>query len=157
MQLRIREMTETDGRAICEWRYEPPYDIYTSEPWETMAARAFEFADPDIRKAQYASVEDEGGELIGFAQFFPIVGVTRIGLGLRPDRCGQGYGLPFVKAIVAEAKRRAPDDEIDLEVLVWNGRARKVYEKAGFRLTDTYVRYTPTGLAEFHCMVYEGE
>ena len=157
MPYRIREMTEADGRAICGWRYEPPYDIYASEAWEAMVSGAKEFADPYIRAAQYASVDDECGDLIGFAQFFPIVGVTRLGLGLRPDRCGQGYGLPFVRAIVAEAKRRTPEHEIDLEVLVWNDRARKVYERAGFHLTDTYERGTPTGLAEFHCMVYDEE
>ncbi|WP_409343489.1 GNAT family N-acetyltransferase [Paenibacillus sp. MBLB4367] len=154
MKCRIREMNEADGLAICGWRYEPPYDIYAWEPWEMMVAGGKEFADPEIRKAQYASVDDEGGELIGFAQFFPLVGVTRLGLGLRPDRCGQGRGLAFVQEIVAEAKRRTPDHEIDLEVLVWNDRARKVYEKAGFRITDTYERGTPTGTAEFHCMVY---
>jgi len=57
-------------------------------------------------------------------------------------------------AIVKEARRRAPHDEIDLEVLTWNDRAIRTYEKAGFERTDTYRRMTPSGMAQFHCMVY---
>ena len=90
----------------------------------------------------------------GFAQLFPMEGVTRLGLGMRPDWCGLGMGKRFVQSIVAEARRRRPEDEIDLEVLAWNERAIRTYRNAGFQLTDTYERMTPTGKALFHCMVY---
>lgn len=117
-----------------------------------------EFADPQIREEQYRAVVDENGILSGFVQFFPIVGVTRLGLGLRPDLCGKasGIGTQFVHLLVQEAQRRTPQQEIDLEVLVWNERAIQTYERAGFTITDTYERSTPTGLAAFHCMVYNG-
>lgn len=141
---------------ICEWTYPPPYDLYSWKPWDQMAAEQTEFGDPTIRALQYAAVLDGTGKLAGFAQFFPLLGVTRLGLGMAPTLCGQarGIGVAFVQAIVAEAQRRAPADEIDLEVLTWNKRAQIVYERAGFHITDTYTRATPTGEAEFHCMVY---
>jgi ribosomal protein S18 acetylase RimI-like enzyme len=92
--------------------------------------------------------------LCGFAQLFPLVGVTRLGLGLRPDLCGRGLGSAFSKLIAQEARTRRPANEIDLEVLVWNTRAIKAYERAGFHIADTYERGTPTGPDIFHCMVY---
>ncbi|ALS25691.1 acetyltransferase [Paenibacillus sp. 32O-W] len=148
-------MTEEHARALCEWRYEPPYDLFQFDDWQEMQAQGIEFGDPEIRARQYAAVLDREGELAGFAQFFPLLGVTRLGLGLRPDRCGRGEGPGFVRAIAEEALRRAPGDTVDLEVLTWNERAIRAYEKAGFVITDTYVRATPTGDAEFHCMVYQ--
>jgi ribosomal protein S18 acetylase RimI-like enzyme len=93
-------------------------------------------------------------ELCGYAQLFPLVGVTRLGLGLRPDLCGRGLGSAFVKLIAQEACNRQPANEIDLEVLIWNTRAIKAYERAGFHITDTYERNTPTGPDIFHCMVF---
>ncbi|WP_248929173.1 GNAT family N-acetyltransferase [Paenibacillus hamazuiensis] len=146
-------MTEEHGRSICSWTYPAPYDVYNLPSWEHMVRHAEEFADPYIRGQQYSAVLDEHGELCGFAQFFPIVGVTRLGLGLRPDWCGQGQGTAFVRAIVQEARRRSPENEIDLEVFVWNHRAIRTYEKAGFAIDDTYERMTPIGMAAFHCMV----
>lgn len=162
---------------ICSWRYEPPYDTYNWAPWNTMVAAGDEFADPAIREAQYAAVLMDAaappgtrdraagtglaGEttpavtLAGFAQFFPLVGVTRLGLGMHPAYRGRGWGEAFVSAIVCEALCRTPEHEIDLEVLVWNDRARRIYERVGFVVTDRYVRGTPTGPGEFYCMVLD--
>ncbi len=152
--MKIGPLLPQHGQAICDWSYAPPYDLYRWPAWEDMQKDGIEFGDPVIRAAQYASVLDGDGALIGFAQFFPMSGVTRLGLGLRPDLCGRGLGAGLAELIAKEAERRAPHDEIDLEVLSWNKRAIRAYEKAGFRITDTYARRTPTGYADFHCMVY---
>ncbi|MBD8499397.1 GNAT family N-acetyltransferase [Paenibacillus arenosi] len=150
----IEPMTEEDADDICSWQYEAPFDIYRFLPWSEMKLQGIEFGDPDLRTSQYASVRF-GKELAGFAQFFPLVNVTRIGLGMRPQWCGNGYGVDFVTAIVREAQLRAPENEIDLEVFTWNKRAVNVYLRAGFQITDEYERPTPTGEASFYCMVYE--
>ncbi|MBD0381984.1 GNAT family N-acetyltransferase [Paenibacillus sedimenti] len=165
LQWRVVPLTESHGRELCSWNYPPPYDLYNWPAWETMQHEALEFADPLIRSKQYGAVVDEDDSLCGFVQFFPIVGVTRLGLGLRPDLSGhtekhgkgKGLGAAFVKLLVQEAKRRSPLNEIDLEVLVWNERAIRTYAKAGFVITDTYERQTPTGMATFHCMVFSDE
>ncbi|MCY9696476.1 GNAT family N-acetyltransferase [Paenibacillus alginolyticus] len=155
---RVVPLTEANCHELCTWRYSPPYDLYNWSPWENMLQDQAEFADPQIRAEQYRAVLDEDGLLSGFVQFFPIVGVTRLGLGLRPDLCGKGSGIgtQFVQLLVQEAQRRMPQQEIDLEVLVWNKRAIQTYERAGFTITDTYDKRTPTGIAAFHCMVYNG-
>lgn len=143
---------------ICTWSYEPPYDIYQWSSWAQMEAEAEEFGDAQIRETQYISILDaENGYLVGYAQLFPITGVTRLGLGMRPELCGLGIGPDFVRFLAEEAKRRRPGDIIDLEVLVWNIRAQKAYRKAGFVITDRYERPTPKGSMDFYCMVYQEE
>lgn len=153
----LAPLTEEHCRDICAWTYPPPYDVYRFKPWEQMLSLQEEFADPDIRANQYRAVLDAHGRLSGFAQFFPIVGVTRLGLGMRPDLCGGGNGVRFVEAIVEEARRRTPHNQIDLEVTVWNKRAIRAYIQAGFAITDTYERMSPIGMDEFHCMVWSEE
>ncbi|MNR00781.1 hypothetical protein D3C85_1165650 [compost metagenome] len=152
---RVIPLTDEACQELCTWRYPAPYDIYNWPQWAVMLRNESEFADPQIRDEQYHGVVDQYGTLIGFVQFFPIVGVTRLGLGLRPDLCG-GNGTPFVQLLVAEAQQRNPQQEIDLEVLVWNERAIRAYQRAGFTITDTYEKWTPTGMTDFHCMVYTG-
>ncbi|WP_430081299.1 GNAT family N-acetyltransferase [Paenibacillus ferrarius] len=224
---RLVPLTDAHCQELCAWRYPEPYHRYNWPDWATMLAEQREFADPDIRVAQYCGAVDEDGGLVGFAQFFPMTGVTRLGLGLRPDLCGQGrrggvreaggvswrdkactgekaavevagdtpsdgpddgeapscgqdavnlgrraephepsgncavrdgLGTRFVRLLVAEALRRAPHPahEVDLEVFVWNERAIRAYERAGFTITDTYDKWTPEGSEPVHCMVYTG-
>lgn len=148
-------MEEKHAAQICEWVYDPPYDIYGWPSWKQMKKDEIEFGDPVLRTEQYLSIVDGSAALIGFAQLFPMSGVTRIGLGLRPDLCGQGLGPSFSRFIAEEAKRRQPLNEIDLEVAAWNKRAIRAYEQAGFRITDTYSRLTPAGRTDCHCMVFE--
>ncbi|MGG1519437.1 GNAT family protein [Paenibacillus oryzisoli] len=203
---RLVPLTDAHCQELCAWRYPEPYHRYNWPDWVAMLAEQQEFADPVIRAAQYWGAINEGGGLVGFAQFFPLTGVTRLGLGLRPDLCGRGrrggvreagsngartasgeapsgeqdagglrlhaappmpsgdvsaqagLGTRFVRLLIAEALRRAPDPahEIDLEVFVWNERAIRTYERAGFTITDTYDKWTPAGSEPVHCMVYTG-
>lgn len=154
---RIVPMEESHGAAICTWKYDSPYDIYSWLPWEQMKALDVEFGNPALRAQQYVSLLTPDDELAGFAQYFPMEGVTRLGIGMRPDLCGQGLGKSFVLTIVEEAQRRKPQDVIDLEVLTWNTRAIRAYQKAGFVITDLYEKMTPGGISKpYYCMVYKG-
>jgi len=152
--MRFAPMSEAHAEAICGWRYPPPYDRFDWPPWEEAAAQGLEIADPRIREAQYVSVLNGRDELIGYVQFFPLLNATRLSLGLRPDLCGRGGGAVLARLAAEEALRRAPGIEVDLEVLAWNIRAIRAYEKAGFVLDDTYCRQPPSGPDIFHCMVY---
>jgi ribosomal-protein-alanine N-acetyltransferase len=150
----IVPMSEQHGREICAWKNDPPYAVYNWPDWGELVEQQDQFADARIRTYQYASLINADDELCGFIQFFPMEGLTRLGLGLRPDLCGQGLGVGFVELAVAEARRRAPNQAIDLEVLDCNRRAYQVYERAGFVYEQTYERETPSGLQTFHCLVY---
>ncbi|GAA0138149.1 GNAT family protein [Paenibacillus sp. YSY-4.3] len=158
IQFKIVPMEERHGEAISTWRYDSPYDIYSWLPWEQMKALDVEFGNPALRAEQYVSILDEEGNLAGFAQYFPMENVTRLGIGMRPDLCGHGLGKSFVLTIVKEAQRRAPSDVIDLEVLTWNTRAIRAYQKSGFVITDLYEKMTPGAISKpYYCMVYRGE
>lgn len=148
-------MEPSHAEDICEWTYKPPYNIYGWMSWEQMQALNIEFGDPDLRRKQYVSVVNDQELLCGFAQLFPMEGVVRLGIGMRPELCGHGLGHLFMDAIVQAALRRYPEREIDLEVLTWNQRAIRTYQKCGFTITDTYERRTPTGDKPFYCMVYD--
>ncbi|MDF2725110.1 MAG: acetyltransferase [Paenibacillus sp.] len=121
-------MQEEHGKQICGWSYPEPYSVFNWSDWDELAARSEEFGDPGIRSSQYEAVFDE-----------------------------QGLGPSFTQAIVDRARQRTPHNGIDLEVLTSNTRAIRAYAKTGFAIRDTYVRPTPTGPDEFHCMVYEGK
>lgn len=152
--LHIVPMDELHAESICSWRYPEPYEQYNWQSWQDMQASSCEFGDAQIRAEQYVAILNHTQELIGFAQFFPMLGVTRLGFGMHPDYCGDGNGACFTRVIVEEAKKRAPNNEIDLEVFTWNHRAYKAYQKAGFVHTDTYERPSPDGSSAVHCMVF---
>lgn len=151
---RLEPLTVEQAREICGWRYDPPYDVYQFPAWDKMVEALEEFADPEIRSLQYCGVMNEQGTLCGFAQFFPLAGLTRLGLGMRPDLCGQGVGEAFVRSVVEEATIRSLGQAVDLEVHEWNRRAFKIYERCGFEYEQTYEKVTPQGMQSFHCMVY---
>lgn len=91
---------------------------------------------------------------VGYAQLFPLDRAVRLGIGLRPDLCDRGLGPALIRLAAAEARAARPDAaEIDLEVEQWNERAVRAYEKAGFRITDSYERRASHGLVALHCMV----
>ncbi|MHA7967784.1 GNAT family N-acetyltransferase [Paenibacillus sp. CAU 1782] len=148
-------MEETHAALVCQWAYEPPYHIYNFPAWADMKKDEIEFGDPVLRKEQYWVAVDEADELIGYAQLFPMGGVTRLGLGLRPDLRGMGRGSRLAQSAAALALSLKPGNEVDLEVLTWNKRAVRAYAKAGFIITDTYYRPLLHGdVGECHCMVF---
>ncbi|WP_240941404.1 GNAT family N-acetyltransferase [Paenibacillus sp. HB172176] len=151
----ILPLQEGHAEQLCGWRYEPPYSIYNWPSWDKMKKDGIEFGDPALRAQQYSGVVDVHGRLIGYAQFFPMSGVTRLGLGLHPELCGQGLGSRLARLAALEALRREPLDEIDLEVWTWNQRAIRSYEKAGFRITDQYERIAGDEAMDCYCMVFD--
>ncbi|SFB59905.1 Acetyltransferase (GNAT) domain-containing protein [Cohnella sp. OV330] len=155
-QFHIWPMSESDAAAVCEWRYPAPYEQFRWPSWRAMTRDGKEFGDPEIRRRQYVSVCDENSALVGYAQFFPLEGVVRLGMGMRPDRCGQGGGAAFARAIALEAGSRYPGTQIDLEVETWNTRAVRAYEKAGFKVADQYSRQAAHGEVDVYCMVFCG-
>lgn len=153
-------MTETDAKEICSWRYEPPFNRYDWEPWETLLLLGRELADPHIRSEQYRSAFI-GESLSGYVQWFPLAGdggagTIRLGLGLRPDLCGQGRGIgaALAKTAAIHALMYYPGWNVDLEVAADNRRAVAAYERAGFLISDKYELPAKHGPTLTYCMVW---
>lgn len=154
-QFYLTELTEHDAEQLCKWVYPVPYDLYDWADWEDMVRNHSDLADDTVRQEQYRALYHYQYGLCGFVQFFRMENVIRLGVGLRPDCCGCGYGKLLMKLAIEEASRMAIHSEIDLEVHAWNARALRVYEQAGFQISDTYSRQTARGLETFHCLVYQ--
>jgi RimJ/RimL family protein N-acetyltransferase len=159
--LTFTPLSAGDARAIQAWRYEPPYSIYNmgsdgAEPDEGLE----ELLD---RHSPYYAVRDRRGELVGFFNFGTSALVWQaaepalyvdgrtiaIGLGLRPDLTGQGLGLGFLDAGLAFAREQFAPLHFRLYVLTSNGRAIRVYERAGFRRVRTFVQRNIHGEHEY--------
>ena len=113
MRLTIGEASDETHRLLAGWRYPPPYDFYDGD------------VDPLLNPERY--FEENPPDL-------------DYGLGLRPDLTGQGLGVEFFVAGLDLARERYRPRRIFLHVAEFNERARRVYERAGFRVVSSHVR-----------------
>ena len=118
--------TQYDGERLALWMYVRRGWLYTRLGYECCA------------------VDNAYGDLIGLFTFQKLPRHTvNIGLGLRPELTGLGYGLAFVQAGLAFGKTRYAPASFQLTVAPFNARAIKVYMRAGFTLVK--VKQTPQG------------
>lgn len=138
-------MRDEEARQIAAWRYEPPYSFYDAD------ADAGDLAlllGQESREGRYFSAFS-GGALVGFFELRSDGDDVVIGLGLRPDLTGRGHGLPFVEAGMAFARERFGPSGFRLSVAIFNERAIRVYERAGFVPVRTYEHETNGGVHPF--------
>ncbi len=128
MELRIEPASPETYELLRRWRYPPPYDFYDGD------------VDPPEHPERFFAARDEDGELIGFYYFEPIPPDLDYGLGLRPDLTGLGLGLEFFLAGLRFARELYRPARVFLHVAEFNERARRVYERAGFRVISSHVR-----------------
>jgi RimJ/RimL family protein N-acetyltransferase len=128
VKLTISKMLEESRIAVASWRYPPPYDFYDGD------------AEPMLNPERYFEARNEDGELIGFYYFEPKPPDLDYGLGLRPELTGRGLGLEFFLAGLTFARERYRPSRVYLHVAEFNERARKIYERAGFRVVSAHVR-----------------
>jgi ribosomal-protein-alanine N-acetyltransferase len=139
-------MLQEHAEEIATWRYEPPYSFYDTD------ADADDLAlllDAGAREGRYFSAFSEDHELVGFFEFKRDGDGVILGLGLRPDLTGRGLGSGFVEAGMAFARERFAPSHFGLSVAVFNKRAIRVYERAGFVPVRTYDHETAGGVHPF--------
>ncbi|WP_048745135.1 GNAT family N-acetyltransferase [Paenibacillus sp. P22] len=145
-------MTVSHAREIARWSYAPPYDFYDmGEDDETVE-----------ELMRYTAVL-KGDGLFGFyclgswaqvpagrglGYYREGSGAVDIGLGMNPEHAGRGEGKRFVSYVAAEAVRIASPSLLRLTVASFNLRAKKVYERLGFRVVGKF----RSGTAEFEVM-----
>jgi len=140
-------VTQANAEAIALWHYPEPFSFYD---WAEDPDDLAELLDPASRGDAYFAVEDRAGELIGFFSFKRRDARTlEIGLGLRPDRTGQGLGGAFLHAGLDFARSRFEPADFVLSVATFNRRAITVYERAGFTPVRIFMHSTNGGDWEF--------
>jgi [ribosomal protein S18]-alanine N-acetyltransferase len=146
VRLAIRQMSQAEAEEIANWRYDGAYGFYDAD------ADADDLAlllSGEVRENRYFSAFSEDGLLIGFFEFKPDGSAIELGLGLRPDHTGQGFGLSFVEAGMAFARDRFRPERFRLAVAIFNERAITVYERAGFLPVRTYDHATAGSIHRF--------
>jgi len=138
---------------MSHWRYEPPYEIYslTHPPSPAEVAYLLEPAYAYHQILDYSL--DEGLDLAlrmaGFCSFgedgqvpggdYSADGLD-IGMGVRPDLTGQGYGHLFVDAVCGFALQQFEPAMLRVTVAEFNTRALRVWQKKGFREVQRFGR-----------------
>lgn len=165
MQFLVGPIDKEAAREVAGWVYEAPYAAYNCP-----AGEADDFVRGILEPGNhYYAVRDGAGALVGYCCFGPDARVPGgdyaqsadpaerprisddvfldVGLGLRPDLTGRGLGAAFLEAIAAFAARQLGHRRLRVTVAVWNRRAIRLYEKAGFRASHVFTRETPGGVA----------
>ncbi len=150
MGLTAAPMTDDAVRELSRWRYDGEYAVYDESPYEEKRAKGSPLLDPDHR-GRYTCFYD-GDTLMGYINLARMEGAVHFGIALAPDYCGRGYGPVVTRKAMAMAREKWPSLPLRLVVRIWNARAIRCYEKAGFRPAGRVTRVTPTGPAEFLVM-----
>jgi len=133
---------------VSNWHYDDVYSFYDMAGDEDDLRI---LTDTNNWRENIRAVLNEDDELVGWASFYTENDEFWLSLGLRPDLTGQGLGVEFVSECVRHAiTHYSPiNDTIKLAVALFNQRAIKVYQRAGFIETNKTIRDTHVGQVEF--------
>lgn len=155
MSFDIQKLSQNNAEVIAnEWKYTGIYEFYnmTSDPEDYE-----EIITPNLRENNYFQVIEDN-KLFGF---FVIEkdsdndDIVDMGLGIKPELTGSGLGQNFLLEILNYIYKNHSAKIVRLGVATFNDRAKKVYEKAGFRQTKIYDQSTNGSLYEFVEMTKE--
>jgi ribosomal-protein-alanine N-acetyltransferase len=152
MKFEVLPMDEDCAHAIAHWHYEGIYAFYDLEQ---DVEDLEELLDPDSWIDHYYAVTDDQGDLIGFFCLEREKEVVVVGLGLRPDLTGRGWGQAFLEAGLEFAREKYRPATFMLSVATFNQRAINVYRKVGFEDLEVFVNKTNSGQYEFLRMARE--
>jgi [ribosomal protein S18]-alanine N-acetyltransferase len=105
--------------------------------------------DPAEWGVRYFAVDGDDQQLVGFFVFKAVSEDVEIGLGLRPDLTGGGLGGAFIEAGLRFAEHTFAPRSFSLAVATFNQRAITVYQRAGFRVVESYDHETNGGVHPF--------
>lgn len=143
----FERLSQAEAEEIALWHYPEPFSFYD---WAADSGDLAELLDPALRGDAYFAVHDREDHLIGYFSFRRRDRrAVEIGLGLRPDRTGQGLGGAFLRAGLDYARRRFEPTEFVLSVATFNERAIMVYKRAGFARVRVFMHSTNGGDWEF--------
>jgi len=137
----IVPMTRAYAEAIADWQYAEQYAVYSF--------RRDDATIKELMSGDYYACLDLDGDLMGYFCFgesakIPAVetkvyepGFLDIGLGMMPSLCGKGNGCSFMRSGLDFAENRFDAKKFRLSVASFNIRAIRVYEKTGFRTSQT--------------------
>lgn len=148
----IRPLRWRDALTISRWHYDGQYAYYDMNMLPVVAIHTLLRL---VGVTIYYAAFDGQHALIGFFSFVRHGETVEIGLALRPDLTGKGMGLEFVREGMAFARQTFQAARFSLTVATFNQRARRVYERAGFRPVRTFTASEKGRIYEFEEMIRE--
>ncbi|RDU34760.1 GNAT family N-acetyltransferase [Neobacillus piezotolerans] len=145
MELIIDKMNEQYATKIVSWKYEPPYDFYNSSDSpegikELMEHPYYAVIGPDGSLTGFfcigVSAQVPAGEKFGAYSD----GFIDLGLGMKPELTGKGFGFAFFLSILDHLQGELPGVPFRLTVAAFNDRAVRLYRKAGFQEAMRFYR-----------------
>ncbi len=136
----IRPMSYPYAHEMACWSYPAEYAIYSFQKNdetvnELMNGEYYACVDMERRLAGYfcfgksAQIPTMESDVYG-------TGMLDIGLGLKPELCGKGQGLAFMRSGMEYAIRNLGATDFRLTVACFNKRAINIYMKLGFKISD---------------------
>ena len=159
MVLNIKQMNYEEAKQISKWVYKEPYSIYSLDESDNCIN--------ELLNGYYFSVLDRENSLIGYYCFgesaqvpigkhfgvYDAADICDVGLGLKPNLCGQGLGLGFLNSGLEFARSNLFVKGFRLTVATFNQRAIKIYHGAGFKKVNSFERISDIGKTEFLVML----
>jgi RimJ/RimL family protein N-acetyltransferase len=145
MPFTFEPMDAAHAHTILTWRYDPPYAIYDIAPPPEAVAEVVRFFVDPLNK--YYQIEDERGDFVAFCCFgwdAQVPGgdysadALDVGLGVRPDRTGQGRGQSYVTSVLEFARRTFAPPTFRATIAAFNTRAQRTWQKVGFQPIQTF-------------------
>lgn len=143
-RLRLRAITREDLSTFVRWFNDPEVTQFLSWVWPLSMEEEEDWFQQVLSRPRWErplSIEVREGQarvLIGIVALDKIDWINRwaeLGIAIGEKAYwNQGYGTETVQAMVALAFTLLNLNRVQLEVLEFNHRARKAYEKVGFRL-----------------------
>ncbi len=152
--IQLGTLNESMAKEVCKWRYQGLYSIYNLSDWEVVVSNCWALASESERDEFFLSICKEE-DLIGFGRIHCSDNKVMLGIGLKPEVCGEGYGYKAMSLLIKEAKKRHPNTEIGLEVRRFNERAKKCYESVGFTVQRRYMKESIEGFLDYEYMKLE--
>ena len=160
MKYKFINMNLEYASVIQTWKYEVDYSVYNYEHDDGLL-------DPNNWCDMYA-VLDENNDLVGEITFYnndvpqevanPFEqGDMFYGQGLRPDLVGKGYGPELISQslVFGIDKYNYKREYVLLDVISFNKRAFKAYEKCGFKFVGESNEECDGTIYNFIRMSYE--
>jgi len=142
-------MDEARARVVLGWVYPPPYEVYNENP-ALLEEEVRALLEPrHHHHHHYYYILNEAGDLVAYCCFGRDAQVgggdysapaLDLGLMVRPDLTGQGQGIRYAQAVIEFAERTFGQQQMRVTIAGFNQRARRVWQKAGFRQTQAFPR-----------------
>lgn len=142
--MRFAPTDEASARQFLKWKYEPPYEIYNYSPEHFEEDLAYHL---DLANNLYSLYRED--ELFGYCSYGRDAQVPGgdyseealdIGMMIKPELTGQGQGSNHANEVIRYGISKYKPKKLRVTILESNLRARRVWEKNGFKTNQSFER-----------------